>query len=76
MLVAQLTPWYDTTGRRDLVWDDGRPEPVAPDLEVFEPSFTNIAFYGFGWYDSISATTHLNKSEFSEWQTVGLQVVM
>ena len=70
------TPWYDATGRRDSIWHDGRPSSASPDLEIFSPTFSNIAFYGFGWYDSISATNHIPRDNFLDWHTVGLQVVI
>ena len=73
---TERTPWYDATGRRDSIWDYGRPDSATPDLELFDSTFSNIAFYGFGWYDSISATTHFDRQSFLEWHTVGLQVVI
>lgn len=54
----------------------GFPWQTSPVLHYYEPTFLNSAFYGFGWYDSISATTFLDEANYSDWHTVGMLVVI
>ena len=35
-----------------------------------------VAVCRFGWYDSISATSLIDRDSFTEWHTVGLQVII
>ncbi len=54
----------------------GYPWEMSAVLHYYNPTFLNSAFYGFGWYDSISATTLLSETNFSEWHTVAMHVVI